>query len=88
MAPRKHIIIATMLGVIFALCVSYALGTPHTKRFDRCFDKKAWNTGTLPASYRPCVRIENLFEDGSVEIGVYDYSGTQRYTYSVGAQDR
>lgn len=88
MASRKRLIISALLGAMLAIGVSYALGTPHVKKFDRCFPKKQWNTGVVPAQFRPCVRIENLYEDGSVELGVYDANGTQRYTYGVGALDQ
>lgn len=88
MASRKQLVVSALLATLLALGASYALGVPHTKRFDRCFPKKQWNTGTVPAQFRPCVRILNVYEDGSVELGVYDANGTERYTYGVGAQDQ
>lgn len=62
---------------------------PHAAAQPRlCFPLDKWNTGTVAARYRPCVRVVRLYEDGSFKYAVSDADGTIRYSGGVGAEDR
>ena len=84
------------LGVlisVYVVCFAIVQGV-ETVRADRppsprvCFPIAQWNTGTVPARFRPCARVTWVAEDGSVGVAVSDASGVVRDTYSVGALDR
>lgn len=86
-APRLvvAIAVAATLTVLLTMQVAPAAKTTPTRT---CFPAAKWNTGTVPASKRPCARIVRVFEDGSVRIRVEDASGSLRYGAGIGARDR
>lgn len=77
------LLLAVVIALFFAFVAIRALDTEPQRV---CFPASKW--GPVEQRYRPCARIERVFEDGSVTLGVYDADGTQRYTTGIGALDR
>lgn len=53
-----------------------------------CFPRRDWSAGNVPDAYRPCARIVDVYEDGSVRVQVSDKRGTVRWSAGIGARDR
>lgn len=89
MKKRYEVAAWTAVAVAFAalclLLISEPASSASYRNDLRCFPAKKW---AAQQQYRPCARVTKVYEDGSVEVAVYDANGTERYTYSVGAQDR
>jgi len=75
--------ITTLALVIIAMATSVALGAlpKSPAEHGRCFPAKLW--GAEP-SYRPCVQVKRVYEDGSFEAAIKDADGTTRVTFGVG----
>jgi hypothetical protein len=82
----KSIVVALAL-VVIALATSTALGAlpASPAEHGRCFPQRIWNA---EPSYRPCVQIRRVYEDGSFKFRALDADGTVRYSGGVGAADR
>lgn len=86
---RLRNITVTVALVLIALATATALGAMPQRETGpayRCFPAKLWNADP---SYRPCVVIRRVYEDGSFRAAVYDADGEHaRFTVGVGARDR
>jgi hypothetical protein len=96
MIPRISPTVAAIVAAVAvsALFLASGLGygratrTVYLPTSRTCYPLAHWNGGNVSPDYRPCARIAQVFEDGSVRVQVSDADGTVRYSAGIGARDR
>lgn len=77
---RRYIL---MLAIAIAAIGTNAIALPPTDSgvTTICYEKQLWDGND---KNRPCARITNVMEDGSVAINVFDRDGDMRYRDIIG----
>lgn len=91
--PTTAALIAAVLTAVVFLAAGFGIDSTRTVTEYQpvtrtCFPLDQWNSGNVSADYRPCAKVVQVEEDGSVRIQVSDADGTVRWDAGIGARDR